>query len=39
MLLFLQSEWYVNVPLESTYQKTWHGLPAVWRDALTGTLG
>jgi hypothetical protein len=39
MPLFLLPDWYVNVPLERTYEQTWRGLPAVWREALTGTSG
>jgi hypothetical protein len=35
MPLFLDSEWYVNVPLEETYQQTWDGFPQPWRDELS----
>lgn len=36
MPLFLQPDWYVNVPLERTYQEAYRGVPAVWRQALEG---
>ena len=36
MPLFLTSERYVNVPLESTYQEAYRGMPAFWRDVLEG---
>jgi len=35
MPLFLRPDRYVNVPLEETYQSTWRGVPAFWRDVLT----
>ncbi len=38
MPLFLSPEMYVPVPLESTYQSAWEGMPAYWRDVLTGKL-
>lgn len=31
MPLFLDSSWYVNVPLEDTYVQTWSGLPGPWK--------
>jgi hypothetical protein len=34
MPLFLRPDRYVNVPLEETYQSTWRGVPAFWRDVL-----
>ena len=34
MPLFLTSELYVYVPLETTYQSAWDGLPAYWRGVL-----
>lgn len=34
MPLFLSSERYVNVPLESTYDTGFRGMPAYWRDIL-----
>lgn len=34
MPLFLHDERYVNVPLESTYQAAFHGMPAYWRKIL-----
>lgn len=36
MPLFLTPEVYVPVPLEMTYQSAWEGMPAYWRDVLTG---
>ncbi len=36
MPLFLTPEVYVNVPLETTYQAAWDGMPEFWRDVLTG---
>lgn len=37
MPLFLLPQWYVNVPLETTYEQTWRGLPLVWRSVLAAT--
>ena len=34
MPLFLRPDRYVNVPLESTYQAAYRGLPAFWREVL-----
>jgi hypothetical protein len=34
MPLFLAPGWYVNAPLEPTYQAAFRGVPAVWRRAL-----
>jgi len=34
MPLFLDAEWYVNVPLEETYMETWRGIPEPWKAAL-----
>jgi hypothetical protein len=36
MPLFLTPEVYVLVPLEATYQAAWEGMPAYWRNVLTG---
>jgi hypothetical protein len=36
MPLFLRPDRYVNVPLESTYQAAYRGLPAFWRAILEG---
>lgn len=36
MPLFLDSAWYVEVPLEETYTTTWHGLPDPWKAELVG---
>lgn len=32
--LFLQSDRYIQVPLEQTYQLAFRGLPAYWREVL-----
>lgn len=37
MPLFLQAGWYVDVPLETTYQMAYRGVPAYWRRVLEGT--
>lgn len=37
MPVFLTPEFYVSLPLESTYQSAWTGLPAFWRDVLSAT--
>ncbi len=37
MPLFLRADRYINVPLESTYQITYRGMPAFWREALDET--
>lgn len=34
MPLFLNHDFYVNVPLEMTYQQAWEGMPAYWREIL-----
>ena len=34
MPLFLQPAWYVQVPLEGTYQMAYQGVPAIWREIL-----
>jgi hypothetical protein len=40
MPLFLSPDRYVNVPLESTYQAAFQGLPEYWRNEVaTGTAG
>ena len=36
MPLFLDVGWAVSVPLESTYQTAYHGMPAFWRNVLEG---
>ena len=36
MPLFLTPDWYVNVPLGPTYQATYGGVPAFWRDVIEG---
>ncbi len=37
--LFLNTERYVNVPVEATYQAAWQTFPAEWRSVITGTAG
>ena len=39
MPLFLVEDWYVNVPLEQTYQATWDVLPGVLRRLLESDAG
>jgi hypothetical protein len=34
MPLFLEPEWYVNVPLEATYQAAYRGVPRRWQRVL-----
>ena len=34
MPLFLTRDHYINVPLESTYQKAWAGVPQRWRQVI-----
>jgi hypothetical protein len=34
MPLFLLPDWYVNAPLERSYQQAWAGVPQRWRDVL-----
>ena len=34
MPLFLDPEYYVNVPLETTYQRAYRGVPRRWRNVL-----
>jgi hypothetical protein len=36
MPLFLSLDRYINLPLESTYQAAYCGMPAFWRDVLEG---
>jgi hypothetical protein len=36
MRLFRRPDRYVKVPLESTYQATYRGMPAFWRDVIEG---
>ena len=37
MPLYLDPDWYVKTPLEETYQASYRGMPAIWRDVLNGT--
>ena len=34
MPLFLDPDWYINIPLEATYQTAWRGVPSVWREVI-----
>jgi hypothetical protein len=34
MPLFLHADWYVNVPLERTYDPTWEGMSNYWRELV-----
>jgi hypothetical protein len=36
MPIFLDPGWYVDVPLEETYEQAWEGAPRQWREMLTG---
>jgi hypothetical protein len=36
MPLFLRPDRYISVPLESTYQAAYRGMPAFWREVLEG---
>jgi hypothetical protein len=36
MPLFLRPDRYIHVPLEPTYQATYRGMPAFWREVLEG---
>jgi len=36
MPLFLDPDWYINIPLEETYQTAWRGVPKIWRDVIDG---
>lgn len=36
MPLFLEPEWYVEVPLEATYREAYEGVPRRWRTVLEG---
>lgn len=36
MPLFLSSDWYVQVPLETTYTQAYRGLSEFWRDVIEG---
>ena len=35
MPLFLSPEFYVQLPLEQTYESAWEAVPSFWRDVLT----
>lgn len=37
MPLFLTTEVYVPLPLETTYESAWHEVPAYWRDVVAKT--
>lgn len=34
MPLFLDRDWYINVPLEETYQTAWCGVPSYWQKVV-----
>jgi hypothetical protein len=34
MPLFLDADFYINVPLEATYQSAYRGVPDFWRDVI-----
>jgi hypothetical protein len=36
MPLFLDPDYYIPLPLESSYQKVYHGLPRFWREVIEG---
>lgn len=36
MPLFLDRDWYTNVPLEETYASAWRAVPAYWRNVIQG---
>jgi Protein of unknown function (DUF4058) len=36
MPMFLDADFYINIPLETTYQAAYRGVPAFWRDVLEG---
>ncbi len=38
MPMFLNSDFYINIPLELTYQAAYRGVPAYWREVLEGNL-
>ena len=35
MPLFLDADWYINVPIEETYMLTWDGFPGPWKEELS----
>lgn len=39
MPLFLRPDRYIDVPLETTYQEAYRGMPAFWRNVLEGRDG
>jgi hypothetical protein len=36
MPLFLDEDFYVNIPLEPTYQAAYRGVPEIWRNVVEG---
>ena len=34
MPMFLDSDFYISIPLEATYQMAYNGVPAFWREVL-----
>lgn len=39
MPLFLDEDWYVNIPLEATYQEAYTTVPRRWRAVIEQTAG
>lgn len=39
MPLFLDEDWYVNVPLEVTYMEAYTTIPRRWRQVIEGDAG
>ncbi len=36
MPLFLDPDYYINIPVEPTYMSAWRGMPAYWRNVVEG---
>jgi len=39
MPLFLDEDWYVNVPLEATYMEAYTTVPRRWQTVIEGDAG
>jgi hypothetical protein len=39
MPLFLDEDWYVNVPLEATYMEAYTTVPRRWQTVIEGDVG
>ncbi len=39
MPLFLEEDWYINVPLEATYMEAYTAVPRRWRQVIEGESG